>query len=91
MPVPIPTGKVASEVTAPIRVVVIHGDPSKPDNVLPGGKWDEDDFETLDELKKALSELGNKYTFEWLSDHETMMDDLRRIKKEQKVDLVLQV
>lgn len=25
----------------PLRVVVLHGDPNKPNDILPGGKYDE--------------------------------------------------
>jgi hypothetical protein len=74
-----------------LRVVVIHGDPSKPNDILPGGKWDEDDFYTIQRAKEAMSELQDKYEFTWLCNHDTLMDDLRHLKQQNKVDVVLQV
>lgn len=72
-------------------MVVIHGDPNKPDEVLPGGKWDEDEFETLDRLKDALSSLSPDYKFTYLSNHDTLIDDLKHLKATTKIDLVFQV
>ncbi len=28
-----------------LKVVVVHGDPSKPNRILPGGWWDDDDYD----------------------------------------------
>jgi hypothetical protein len=77
------------------RVVVIHGDPNLPNSILPGGKWDEDDFESLDILKKALSKLEDAYEFRFLSDHDSLLADLHKLSKSGEgydgVDIVLQV
>ena len=43
---PFPPLKVSS--ACPTRVLVLHGDPSKPNPILIGCKWDEDDFEVYD-------------------------------------------
>ena len=75
----------------PLRVVVLHGDPTKTNDVLPGGKWDEDDFEVAARAKEAILQLGPQYKFQWLHNHDTLMDDLRALKKNNAVDLVLQV
>lgn len=72
-----------------VRVVIVHGDPTKPNSILPGGKWDEDDFQTIATLKEALSQLQG-YHFTFLCNHDTLMDDLHRLKARNKVDLVLQ-
>ncbi len=75
----------------PLRVVVIHGDPTKPNDILPGGHWDEDDFLAVARAREALESLGSAYQFTWLCNHDTLMDDLRKLKREERVDLVLQV
>lgn len=74
----------------PLNVVIIHGDPTKPNDILPGGKWDEDDFYTIKRAKEALDTL-KQYNFSWCCNHDTLMADLKRLKDEGKVDLVLQV
>lgn len=74
----------------PIRVVVIHGDPNKPNDILPGGRWDQDDFESIAKAKEALDTLDS-YTFTWLSNHDTLMSDLMKLKRNDEIDLVLQV
>jgi len=74
---------------AATNVVIVHGDPSKPNKILPGGKWDEDDFATIETLKDALAKIDG-YHFSILCNHETLMDDLRTLKAQGKVDLVLQ-
>jgi hypothetical protein len=80
----------SSSPTPPLKVVVIHGDPTKPNDILPGGKWDEDDFESLARAREALETL-NGYAFTWLCNHDTLFDDLRRLKASGDIDLVLQV
>ena len=74
-----------------LRIVIIHGDPAKPNDILPGGRWDEDDFYTIERAREAMKALEYKYEFTWLCSHDTLMDDLRKLKREEKVDLVLQV
>jgi len=72
------------------RVVIVHGDPTKPNTVLPGGKWDEDDFEAVDTLKQALGKLEDDYEFSFLCSHDTLMTDLQQLSR-QGVHLVLQL
>ena len=68
------------------NVSVIFGDPTKPDPLKPLCVFDDDDFYTIDQLKSALRELdGYRYTY--LNDHDTLIDDLRKIVG--KTDLVL--
>jgi D-alanine-D-alanine ligase len=72
-----------------VKVVVVHGDPTKPNSILPGGKWDEDDFETIKVLKAALDQIEG-YSFSFLCNHDTLMADLHRLKTQNEVDLALQ-
>lgn len=59
------------------RVVVIFGDPGKPDPLKPSSVFDEDDYYTINQLKTALSRIqGYEYTY--LSDHETLIQDLKK-------------
>lgn len=67
------------------NVVVLMGDPNLADVVKPDGKFDEDDFETVDKLKKALSKLES-YNFTYLDNHDTLVADLQRITG--KIDLI---
>ncbi len=66
-------------------VAVVMGDPNKPDNMKPGAIFDEDDFYTIDELKKALNELKG-YRFIYLNNHDTLISDLMKLKS--KIDFV---
>ncbi len=59
-------------------VVVLFGDPSKRDAVKPGSSFDEDDFHTINELKKALSNLKG-YSFTYLDRHDTLIQDLVKL------------
>jgi D-alanine-D-alanine ligase len=67
------------------NVVVLMGDPARPDNVKPSRIFDEDDFITIEKLKNALSNLaGIKFTY--LNAHNTLLNDLLRNK--HKIDYV---
>lgn len=68
------------------NVVVILGDPSKPDPLKPLCVFDDDDFYTIDQLKSALREL-NGYRFTYLNDHNTLFHETLRLKN--RVDFVL--
>ena len=84
----------SSKIETPSRklnIVCIHGDPTLPNDILPGGKWDEDDYEAVDKAKQALSNLSDRYNFEYLCSHETLMTDLMERQRAGKIDLVLQV
>ena len=66
-------------------VIVIFGDPNKPDILKPCGVFDDDDFYTIDQLKSALQALP-EYDFSYLSNHDTMIQDLN--KKSGKIHFV---
>ncbi|KKG07584.1 methyltransferase domain-containing protein [Methanosarcina sp. 2.H.A.1B.4] len=75
-----------SESKKPLSVVVVLGDPRKEDQVKPACVFDDDDFETVNRMKKALAEIPYmKFTF--LDRHETLLEDLK--KRAGKTDLVL--
>ena len=61
------------------KVVVIFGDPSKPDTLKPSTLFDDDDFYTIDQLKAALKELKGYY-FSYLSNHDTLINDIEKMK-----------
>lgn len=67
------------------NVVVILGDPSKPDPLKPLCVFDEDDLYTIDQLKSALRELNN-YHFAYQNSHDTLFYEMMKIKN--KVDFV---
>ncbi len=60
-------------------VLVLMGDPNKMDAVKPAGSFDEDDYHTINELKKALAELSG-YQFIFLDRHNTLIADLQKMK-----------
>jgi len=66
-------------------VAVIMGDPSKSDIVKPGAAFGEDDFFTINELKKALASL-DRYHFTYLNQHDTLLKDIE--KQRAKFDFV---
>jgi D-alanine-D-alanine ligase len=68
------------------NVAVLLGDHTKPDKLKPNGIFDEDDFYTIDKLKSALKELEG-YNFIYLSKHDTLIQDLMKLKG--KIDYVL--
>lgn len=63
-------------------IAVILGDPRKQDLMKPSAVFDEDDFNTIDKLKEALQELQPEYQFIYLSNHDTLLKDLIKIKRE---------
>jgi D-alanine-D-alanine ligase len=67
-------------------IVVIFGDPTKPDPLKPLRVFDDDDFYTIDQLKDALKEL-NSYNVTYLNDHDTLVSDMVRLKP--KMDFVV--
>lgn len=72
--------------TSVINVTVIMGDPTKPDAMKPASVFDEDDFQTINHMKKALSELKDEYSFTFLTNHDNLLTDLTKIKG--KTDMV---
>jgi len=67
------------------NIVVLMGDPAKPDKLKPATIFDEDDYYTIDRLKEALRECKD-YSFSYLNNHNTIIQDLLRLKP--KTDLV---
>ncbi|MCB1194608.1 methyltransferase domain-containing protein [bacterium] len=68
------------------NVAVLMGDPRRKDILKPSAIFDEDDFFTINELKRALSSL-NDFKFIYLDNHETIIEDLK--KNKNHVDYVL--
>lgn len=66
----------AAPVDAIRQVVVLLGDHRRSDSVKPNSRFDEDDFHTIDKLKKALAGLPG-YRFSYLDDHDRLLDTLR--------------
>ena len=60
------------------NVVVLLGDPTKPDKLKPANVFDEDDFYTIDRMKEALHELKG-YRFTYLNSHDSLMQDLAKL------------
>jgi D-alanine-D-alanine ligase len=88
------TGKVKKEWTpvkrrpqkaAKKKIVVLFGDPNKPDPLKPCAVFDDDDLYTIDQLKSALHSL-REYNVTYLSDHNTIISDLSKLSG--KIDLV---
>ncbi len=61
------------------NVVVIFGDPSKPDRLKPATTFDEDDFYTIDQLKSALKQIEG-FNFTYLCNHDSLINDLNKMK-----------
>lgn len=68
-----------------MRVAVILGDTSKADITKPGGRFDEDDYYTINKLIQALNVL-KEYEFIYLMNHDTLIQDLLKFKN--KIDFV---
>lgn len=67
------------------NVVVVMGDPSRPDALKPASIWDDDDYYTIDQLKAALR-ASERYNCRYFDRHDTLIDDLR--KNASEIDLV---
>jgi len=63
------------------NVVVILGDPNKPDSLKPSMNFDDDDLYTIDQLKSGLRELKD-FQFTYLSNHDTLFHELIKVKGE---------
>ena len=87
----ITTSEVIKEWSAPKQkvevknVVVIMGDPKKPDIIKPSTVFDEDDYNTIQQLKIALSS-HKEYRFTYVNNHNTFVSDLQKLKN--KIDYV---
>ncbi|MFH1921365.1 MAG: methyltransferase domain-containing protein [Planctomycetota bacterium] len=58
------------------KVTVVLGDPRLPDEVKPGGHFNEADLDTVVRMRQALAEL-TEYRFEYLDNHASILADLR--------------
>ena len=67
------------------KVVVLFGDPHKPDLLKPLTIFDDDDLYTIDQLKAALRDIKG-YNFTYLSDHDALIQDILKVKG--KIDYV---
>ncbi|MGD2172714.1 MAG: methyltransferase domain-containing protein [Gammaproteobacteria bacterium] len=72
--------------SGPLQIAVLLGDPRKQDRVKPGATFDDDDRYTIDELKKALGEIGD-YNFSYFDDHDRFIGNLENLQG--NFDLVL--
>jgi D-alanine-D-alanine ligase len=61
------------------EIYVIMGDPQKPDILKPLCKFDDDDYYTIDTMKKSLESI-KKYKFSYINNHDTLIQDLVQIK-----------
>lgn len=68
------------------NIVVVLGDPNRPDALKPLRIFDEDDFHTIEQLKSALAGLKD-YKFTYLDNHATLFQDLKRLQG--RFDMVL--
>lgn len=66
-------------------IAVLLGDPKLKDTVKPDGVFDEDDFYTVERLKKALASMTD-YSFTYYDDHKKYLTDLAFARK--KIDFV---
>ena len=62
-----------------VKVAVVMGDPSLPDTVKLGGKFNQEDLITINKLKSALSVLHG-LNFTYYDAHQTLLDELKTIK-----------
>ena len=63
------------------KVAVVLGDPRLTDVVKPNATFDQDDFDTIDTLRDALSSLAG-YQFSYFDNHQKLLSDARRIRAE---------
>jgi D-alanine-D-alanine ligase len=71
--------------TATKSVYVVLGDPRLNDTVKPNGTFDDDDYFTINELKRALREHMD-YKIKYVDDHKSLISTL--ISQKSKIDLV---
>lgn len=68
------------------NVTVVMGDPTLNDIIKPDAVFDGDDYETIEQLKKALGNLDG-YRFRFLNNHRNLITDLQKLRGE--TDLVM--
>lgn len=67
------------------KLVVLMGDPTKPDKTKPQNIFDDDDFYTIDQLKDCLRKLTD-YNVTYINKHDNLIQDLASLRG--KLDLV---
>ncbi|MEZ5757591.1 MAG: methyltransferase domain-containing protein [Emcibacteraceae bacterium] len=83
---PVKSQQVADK-SRPLRnISVLMGDPSLPDTVKLGGKFNEEDIATINKLKSALAELDG-YKFHYIDSHATLVQSLNKIKSDFVLNL----
>lgn len=82
----LPTPKKIIKTKEVKNVAVVFGDPDKPDTLKPNHVFDEDDLDTINRLKSALSSLRG-YNFTYLNKHDNLFEDLKRLRG--SIDFVL--
>jgi D-alanine-D-alanine ligase len=70
---------IKKESIKPEKVIVLLGDPNKRDIIKPKEKFDDDDYYTINQLKKALSQLS-QYNFVYLDNHDNLISELQKMK-----------
>ncbi len=65
----------AKKQTVPTKIAVLLGDPRLPDSVKRNGKFNSEDFETIQRMKDGLAKL-KKIQFEVIDDHRTLIHRL---------------
>ncbi len=60
------------------KLVVLFGDPGKPDPLKPDAVFDDDDFYTIDQLKNAVRQMS-EYDTSFVSNHGTLIKDLSKL------------
>lgn len=58
------------------RVTVLQGDPNLPDMVKREGRFNPEDFDTINRLKQALAELS-EYEFDFVDNHASLLARMR--------------
>lgn len=71
--------KVEREAVTQENIFVLLGDPNRKDVIKPNAKFDEDDYQTISELKEALSQL-NQYNIVYLDSHDRLIPELQKAK-----------
>ena len=64
----------------PRELVVVLGDPGKPDAVKPGGRFGAEDLDTIERMRQALAERPDR-AVRYLSNHDDLLDQLRRLRE----------
>ena len=76
---PVKVAKALHGAILPLNVAVVMGDPRLLDQVKKNGQFNPEDIETINVLKEALAGLDG-YTFEYLDNHQTMINSLAKTK-----------